>query len=78
MYAGALFLIFSIPWLLGSWYGLALAMIVGFSFRAVLEERTLSAQFPDYADDAARVRYRLVPFLWQVSGGTLPSPSASS
>jgi protein-S-isoprenylcysteine O-methyltransferase Ste14 len=66
MYAGALFLILGIPLLLGSWYGLALAvvMIVGFSFRAVLEERTLSAQFPDYADYAARVRYRFVPLVW--------------
>jgi protein-S-isoprenylcysteine O-methyltransferase Ste14 len=38
--------------------------VVAFAFRAVLEERTLAAQFPDYADYAARVRYRLVPLIW--------------
>jgi protein-S-isoprenylcysteine O-methyltransferase Ste14 len=52
--------------LLGSWYGVALApaFVVGFGVRAVLEERMLKAQFPDYADYAARVRYRFVPLVW--------------
>jgi protein-S-isoprenylcysteine O-methyltransferase Ste14 len=43
---------------------LAPVLVVGFAIRAVLEERTLAAQFPDYADYAARVRYRLVPLIW--------------
>jgi protein-S-isoprenylcysteine O-methyltransferase Ste14 len=30
----------------------------------VLEERTLRAGLPGYADYTARVRYRLVPGLW--------------
>ncbi len=29
-----------------------------------MEERTLMAELPGYADYAARVRYRLVPFIW--------------
>jgi len=66
MYAGAILLLLGIPLLLGSWYGLALApvLVVGFAIRAVLEERTLSAQLPGYADYAARVRYRFVPLIW--------------
>jgi protein-S-isoprenylcysteine O-methyltransferase Ste14 len=66
MYAGAILFLFGTPLLLGSWIGLALApvIVVAFGFRAVLEERTLSAQFPDYADYAARVRYRFVPLVW--------------
>jgi protein-S-isoprenylcysteine O-methyltransferase Ste14 len=66
MYAGAILFLLGTPLLLGSWIGLALApvIIVGIAVRAVLEERTLSAQFPDYADYAARVRYRFVPLVW--------------
>ena len=66
MYAGAILLLLGIPLLLGSWFGLALApiIVVGFAVRAVLEERTLSAQLPGYADYAARVRYRFVPLIW--------------
>jgi protein-S-isoprenylcysteine O-methyltransferase Ste14 len=66
MYAGAIPFLIGTPLLLGSWYGLALApvIVVGFAVRAVLEERTLAAQFPDYADYAARVRYRFVPLIW--------------
>jgi protein-S-isoprenylcysteine O-methyltransferase Ste14 len=66
MYAGAILFLVGTPLLLGSWIGLALApiIVVGFAVRAVLEERTLSAQFPDYADYAARVRYRFVPLIW--------------
>ena len=66
MYAGAILLLIGIPLLLGSWYGLALApvLVLGFAIRAVLEERTLQAQLPGYADYAARVRYRFVPLIW--------------
>ena len=66
MYGGAILFLFGTPLLLGSWYGVALApvIVVAFGVRAVLEERTLAAQFPDYADYAARVRYRLVPGMW--------------
>jgi protein-S-isoprenylcysteine O-methyltransferase Ste14 len=66
MYAGAILFLIGTPLLLGSWYGLALApiMVVGFAVRAVLEERTLAAQFPDYAEYAARIHYRFVPLIW--------------
>jgi protein-S-isoprenylcysteine O-methyltransferase Ste14 len=66
MYAGAILFLLGTPLLLGSWFGLGLAPIIvlGFALRAVLEERTLSARFPDYANYAARVRYRFVPLIW--------------
>ena len=56
----------SAPLCCGSWIGLALApiLVVAFAFRAVFEERTLPAQLPEYAEYAARVRYRFVPLIW--------------
>jgi protein-S-isoprenylcysteine O-methyltransferase Ste14 len=63
MYAGALFLIPGVLLMLGSWWGLALGLvfIVLIAGRAVLEERTLTAELDGYA---ARVRYRLLPHVW--------------
>src|SRR5262245_38317149 len=66
MYAGALLFIAGVPLLLGSWWGLAAApaLVVIIAVRAVFEERTLAAELDGYADYAARVRYRFVPYLW--------------
>jgi protein-S-isoprenylcysteine O-methyltransferase Ste14 len=66
MYSGAVLLILGIPLLLGSWWGLALSpvIILLLAIRAVLEERTLMAELPGYADYAARVRHRLIPGVW--------------
>jgi protein-S-isoprenylcysteine O-methyltransferase Ste14 len=57
---------FGVPLLLGSWWGVAIAPVfaVLFAIRARIEERALVEGLPDYADYAARVRYRLVPGLW--------------
>jgi protein-S-isoprenylcysteine O-methyltransferase Ste14 len=66
MYAGALLFMLGMPLLLGSWWGLAagacLVLLIG--VRAMLEERTLTAELDGYADYARRVRYRLVPRIW--------------
>ena len=66
MYGGALLLILGTPLLLGSWWGLALSplLVLLFAARAVMEEHTLIAELPGYADYAARVRYRLIPMVW--------------
>ena len=66
MYAGAMFFFLGTPLLLGSWYGLALAplMMGMLAARAVMEERMLVAELEGYAEYAARVRYRLIPFVW--------------
>jgi protein-S-isoprenylcysteine O-methyltransferase Ste14 len=66
MYASALFFFAGIALLLGSWLGLALAILfmLGIAWRAVREEGVLMAELPGYADYAKRVRYRFVPFVW--------------
>lgn len=66
MYAGLLVVWFAIPLFLGSWWALvpgalaAAALVV----RTAMEDRTLQAELPGYADYAHRVRYRLVPRVW--------------
>jgi protein-S-isoprenylcysteine O-methyltransferase Ste14 len=54
------------PFGLGSWWAIlpALFIVVGFVVRTALEDRTLRAELPGYADYAARVRYRLMPGIW--------------
>ena len=66
MYGSIMLFFFGVPLLLGSWWGLVVAPLfaVLFAVRTGIEERALSADLPDYADYAARVRYRLLPGLW--------------
>ena len=66
MYAGATLFLVGTPLLLGSRRGLAIApvLVVLLGLRAVLEERTLGRELDGYAEYAARVRYRLIPWIW--------------
>jgi protein-S-isoprenylcysteine O-methyltransferase Ste14 len=66
MYSGTILFFVGAALLLGSWWGVALSPLfaVLFGVRSGIEERTLLAGLPDYADYAAQVRYRLVPGLW--------------
>lgn len=66
MYASALLLFIGMPLLLGSRWGLAIAafLILAIAWRAVHEEQALRAELPGYEDYAARVRYRLMPYMW--------------
>jgi len=66
MYSGVLLITAGAPLLLGSWWGLLAGALFVFliGLRAVLEERTLKAELKGYSDYAAKVRYRLVPYLW--------------
>ena len=66
MYASIMLFFIGVPLTLGSWWGLAFVPVffVMFAARTRIEERTLVAGLPDYADYAMRVRYRLVPGLW--------------
>ena len=66
MYSGAILFMAGIALLLGSWWGTAMSPVFAilFGVRTRIEEHTLTTGLPDYADYAARVRYRLVPGLW--------------
>jgi protein-S-isoprenylcysteine O-methyltransferase Ste14 len=66
MYAAALLYLLGVPLLLGSWYGLigTAAIALGISWRAVKEEGVLRNDLAGYGDYMARVRYRLVPYVW--------------
>jgi protein-S-isoprenylcysteine O-methyltransferase Ste14 len=66
MYTSIIPIVAGVPLLLGSWWGLlvALLLVLMLAGRAVMEERVLTAELEGYADYAERVRYRLVPLLW--------------
>jgi protein-S-isoprenylcysteine O-methyltransferase Ste14 len=66
MYATALLFLVSTTFLLGSWYGLFLGLLlfVGIARRAVQEERMLRAELPGYEEYMAQVKYRFIPSVW--------------
>ena len=66
MYAAVIPYALGTSLLLGSWYGLlfGLTLVAGVARRAVLEERTLSAELHGYAAYMAQVKYRLIPYVW--------------
>jgi len=65
-YIGFIVGAFGTALLLGSRWALVPAALAGalVVVRTVLEDRTLRAELPGYADYAARVRYRLLPRVW--------------
>src|SRR5262249_53997634 len=66
LYLGCLLMLFGAPLLLGSVYGLVIAVIglVGLVGRIVGEERTLVHELDGYEAYQRKVRYRLFPFIW--------------
>jgi len=66
MYGTTIVFIVGTTFLLGSWYGLLLSpiLVVVIAFRAVQEERVLRAELPGYDTYTARVKYRLIPYVW--------------
>jgi protein-S-isoprenylcysteine O-methyltransferase Ste14 len=66
LYAGGLLLFLGTSLLLGSWYGLLLVLVFlpAGAVRAVLEERALRKELPGYDAYMARVKYRLIPYVW--------------
>jgi protein-S-isoprenylcysteine O-methyltransferase Ste14 len=66
MYAAAGIYLVGSTLLLGSWYGLilALAIVVAVSIRALQEERTLRTELQGYDAYMAQVKYHLIPYVW--------------
>ena len=66
LYSAVLIMLPSTALMLGSWYGLAGSFLINGAilFRTVMEDRKLMRELEGYEDYAARVRYRLVPFIW--------------
>jgi protein-S-isoprenylcysteine O-methyltransferase Ste14 len=66
MYASALLYVLGTAMALGSYWGLlGLAFMLPFLlWRLLDEERLLARELSGYTDYQARVRYRLMPFLW--------------
>jgi len=66
MYVAIIATVFCVPVLLGSLYALIPAgLITGlFVLRTALEDRTLQAELPGYAEYARNVRWKLIPGVW--------------
>jgi len=65
-YLGMLAFELAIPIMLASWWSLLISVVnvALIILRTALEDRTLQAELPGYADYAQRVRYRLIPGIW--------------
>jgi protein-S-isoprenylcysteine O-methyltransferase Ste14 len=66
MYVGIILLFPGMALFLGSWWALVPAILIGvlMVIRTALEDHTLQAELPGYAEYAQRVRYRLLPGVW--------------
>ncbi len=66
-YAGMMLFELTVPVLLGSWWAYIPGVLNAalFVLRTALEDRTLQDELGGYAEYAARVRYRLLPGIWQ-------------
>jgi protein-S-isoprenylcysteine O-methyltransferase Ste14 len=65
-YVAVILTFFALPIALGAWAALipAIAGLVVFVIRTALEDRTLQAELPGYAEYAQHTRYRLLPGVW--------------
>jgi len=66
MYVGIILLFPGMAMFLGSWWALVSAGLIALLMvlRTTLEDRTLQAELPGYAEYAQQVRYRLLPGVW--------------
>jgi protein-S-isoprenylcysteine O-methyltransferase Ste14 len=66
MYAGAMPMLFAIPLLLGSWWGLLGSVLLAglIMLRIPMEEQVLRQGLAGYDTYASEVKYRLIPHVW--------------
>jgi protein-S-isoprenylcysteine O-methyltransferase Ste14 len=66
MYAGGLLLLAGIPLALASWWGLLVLLLLFpvLLWRLLDEEQLLTNSLPGYAAYKAKLKYRLIPFVW--------------
>jgi protein-S-isoprenylcysteine O-methyltransferase Ste14 len=66
MYAGGLLLLIGVPLALASWWGLLVLLLLlpALLWRLLDEEQLLTNSLPGYAAYKAKVKYRLIPFVW--------------
>jgi protein-S-isoprenylcysteine O-methyltransferase Ste14 len=66
MYAGGVLIMIGMPLWLGSYFAALFAAlpILALAIRIVFEEQFLQRELRGYGDYAAKIRYRLLPFLW--------------
>ncbi len=65
-YVGVIISSLAAPIMLGSWWVMLPAAVVAaiFVLRTALEDRTLQAELPGYAEFTQQTRYRLLPGIW--------------
>lgn len=65
-YLGSILYELAVPMLLSSWWSMIPSALNALllTVRTILEDRTLQAELPGYADYARRVRFRLIPGIW--------------
>ena len=65
-YVGYFLMVLATPVALGTWYALLCSILVSLLFfiRTALEDKTLLLELAGYREYAAKVKYRLIPFIW--------------
>lgn len=65
-YTGSIIYNIAVPVLLGSFpaLGVGVAFALLMSIRTALEDSTLQAELPGYQEYVAKVRWRLIPYIW--------------
>ncbi len=66
MYATAVIFFIATCLLLGSWHGLIISLVIvmAMAWRTIQEEHTLLLELPGYDEYMAKVKYRLIPYIW--------------
>ncbi len=65
-YVAFIFLYFSLPLVVGSFYALSMSLVTALLIviRTALEDKTLHQELEGYVDYAQKVKYRLLPGVW--------------